>query len=161
MPDAIIPLFDLSLFAAVQPLKAAPEVVLRRALPPERPVLRRWVGERFSQSWDGEVDVALSRTPPTCVIALHGTDVVGFLCFEVTFRGFIGPGGVAQSHRRKGIFEALFRRTCLAMHELGYAYAIVGDVAEETLGLVRKLGGTSVPLVGRSPYTGMLPIAST
>ncbi len=84
-------------------------IVIRRVLPPETPLLLRWVDEHFAnQYWNGETRVAVSRTPNTCFIAVdEGKMIVGFLCFEATFRGFIGPGGVAAPYRRGGIFTAL------------------------------------------------------
>ena len=104
----------------------------------------------------------MSSTPNTCFIAVdEGKVIVGFLCFEVTFRVFIGPGGVAAPYRRGGIFTALMLRSCQAMGELGYAYAIVGEVAEITAVLLRRLGGIAAPFSEREngPYSALLPCA--
>ncbi|MBV9060018.1 MAG: GNAT family N-acetyltransferase [Pseudonocardiales bacterium] len=163
MTDIVVPLYSLPSPARHLEKLQARSIVIRRILPPEAPLVLRWVDEHFAnQYWNGETGVAVSRTPNTCFIAVdEGKMIVGFLCFEVTFRGFIGPGGVAAPYRRNGIFTALMLRTCEAMRELGYAYAIVGDVAEITAILLRGLGGIAAPFSEREkgPYSALLPCA--
>lgn len=161
MADFIVPLYSLpSPIKHLEKLQAR-GIVIRRVLPPEAPLVLRWVDEHFANEyWNGETGIAVSRTPPTCFIAVHeGKTIVGYLCFEVTFRGFIGPCGVAAPYRRGGIFTTLMLRACQAMRELGYAYAIVGDAGEITAIAVRKFGGIEAPLSGREqgPYSALLP----
>jgi hypothetical protein len=159
MPDVIVPLHHLPPTEVLLERLRGRGITIRRALPPERAIVLRWLDEYFAKHhWNGETEIALSRTPPTCFLAIHEDSIVGFLCFEVTFRGFIGPGGVVDTHRRLGIFTALILRACRAMHELGYAYGIVGDVADATLGLLLKLGGAPLTTTGPGPYGGMLPL---
>jgi hypothetical protein len=163
MTDIIVPIYSLPSPAQHLEKLEARDIVIRRVLPPEVPLVLRWVDEHFAnQYWNGETGVAVSRTPTTCFIAVgEAKTIVGFLCFEVTFRGFIGPDGAAASYRRGGIFTALLLRTCQAMRELGYAYAIVGDVVEITAILLRKFGGIAAPFSERErgPYSALLPCA--
>ena len=163
MADIVVPLYSLPSSTRHLENQHARGIVIRRVLPPEAPLVLRWVDQHFAnQYWNGETGTAVSRTPTTCFIAVHeGKTIVGFLCFEATFRGFIGPGGVATPHRRSGIFTTLMLRTCEVMRELGYAYAIVGDVAEITAILLRKFGGIAAPFSERErgPYSALLPHA--
>jgi GNAT superfamily N-acetyltransferase len=161
MPDVIVPVYALPSSSEMLERLEHRRITIRRAMPPEAPLVLRWVDQHFpTQGWGGETGIAVSRTPPSCLLAVHESKAIaGYLCFDVTFRGFIGPGGVSPAYRRAGVFTALMLRACQAMHELGYAYAIVGDPADATLALLEKLGGAAVPLSGPGPYAGMLPLS--
>ena len=44
-------------------------VTIRRALAPEFELVIAWVREKFGSGWAGETAVALTRQPPTCLLA--------------------------------------------------------------------------------------------
>jgi GNAT superfamily N-acetyltransferase len=100
----------------------------RRARPREMKGLVRWVAENFSQGWASECRVALSRMPPSCFVAAAPMEFVGFACFDVAQRGVFGPMGVQESWRRKGIGSALLLLSLKSMAEMGYRYAVIGEV---------------------------------
>jgi len=151
MPDMLVKLYAL-------PEKVNLEingVTIRRALAPEKQTVLKWVEENFSRHWTGECDVAFSRQPVSCFIAVEEKKIVGFACYEATCKNFFGPTGVLEDMRGRGVGKVLLLKALFAMRELGYAYAIIGGVGpaefyEKTVGA--KLIEDSTPGV----YKGLL-----
>lgn len=114
----------------------------RRPLAPEKSIVIDWVRKNFSQNWADECEVSFSTRPPSCFIAIHNNEVVGFACFNVVFNGMFGPTGVAASMRGKGLGKALLIRSLTEMRSMGFAYAIIGsgegaaDFYKKTVGAV-------------------------
>jgi GNAT superfamily N-acetyltransferase len=104
------------------------KVVFRRALAPEKHLVRNWVMEHFGEYWQSETEVAFSRQPVSCWLAQRGNKILGFACYESTARNFFGPTGTLESERGKGIGKILLIKTLESMREMGYAYAIIGGV---------------------------------
>ncbi|MDI6829566.1 MAG: GNAT family N-acetyltransferase [Armatimonadota bacterium] len=103
-------------------------IIIRRARPLERSVVRRYVLSKWSELWADEADTAFSAKPPTIFIATHEKRIIGFGCYETTCRGFFGPTGVNEEYRGKGIGRVLLIECLRSMREMGYAYAIIGGV---------------------------------
>lgn len=102
-------------------------ITIRRPRPSEKSLLTRWVASHFSEGWSDEVALAFSSLPPTCYVAIDDSGaLVGFACYDASYRGFFGPTGVLESHRGRGLGTALLLRTLRSMSEAGYAYAIIG-----------------------------------
>lgn len=101
-------------------------IVLKRAIAPEKKVITQWVEKNFSLSWSSECDVALSKVPSTCFIAIKKNKILGFSCYDATAKGFFGPIGVLRKYRKYGIGRALLLKTLDQMRKDGYAYAIIG-----------------------------------
>src|SRR3989337_67410 len=121
MPDMLVRLYALP--DHHKPLKGG--YVVRRAASYDKSVVLHWIGQHFSTQWAGEADVAFSRQPISCFIALHQGRVVGFACYEASCRGYCGPGGVLEAHRGKGLGTVLLLESLRSMKEMGYAYAII------------------------------------
>lgn len=139
MPDILVKLYALEAIV--------PEVVgvsFRHALPHEKTAVREWVAQHFARGWADEFEVSFKHTPPSSVIAVRDDRVVGFACYDVTARGFFGPTGVLESERGQGIGVALLKRSLLALRELGYAYAIIGDAGPVAF-YVKAVGGIPIP----------------
>ncbi|UOQ87445.1 GNAT family N-acetyltransferase [Gracilibacillus salinarum] len=100
--------------------------VIRRALPLEKDRIIDWVQAHFPQ-WKNECEVACSALPANCLIAVKNKDILGFACYETTFKNFFGPTGVIETARGKGIGYQLLIHSLHEMRHLGYAYAIIGD----------------------------------
>lgn len=103
-------------------------VQIRRAMAREEETLVQWVGRVFSVGWASECRLAMTRIPPACFVAIQGEEILGFACFEAAHRGFFGPMGVAESNRGNGIGTALLLCCLASMAEMGYQYAIIGEV---------------------------------
>lgn len=124
MGDLLVPLYKLE-------TKPVPEVdssiQIQRPLAADRHVVVEWVREHFSERWASETGIAFSSQPVRCFVALDRENrLVGFACYDVAWKGFFGPTGVAPDARNRGIGSVLLRRSLEAMKEAGYAYAIIG-----------------------------------
>lgn len=107
---------------------AAVTVVLRKPIGPEHLAVSRWVAERFGAGWASEVQVALANRPVSVWTATRQTELLGFVCFDATARGYLGPIGVADGARGQGVGAALLRACLRDMRSAGYGYAIAGSV---------------------------------
>ena len=92
--------------------------------------IQSWVTKLFGMGWAGEAAAAVSRMPPTCLVAVRDRALLGFACWDVAALGLFGPLGVDPASERRGIGSALTRRALAAMREQGYAYAVIGAIAD-------------------------------
>ncbi len=126
MPDMLVKLYDLAGKDTGSEELLKQGIVLRRVLPPEKGIVTEWVLKHFGDHWRSECDVAISRKPVSCFIAVRGKEILGFACYDVTCRDFFGPTGVSEECRGLGIGKSLLLACMKAMYEEGYAYAIIG-----------------------------------
>jgi len=126
MADLIVRLYDLpSLAPAIDRIEQE-KVEIRRALTPEKSIVVQWVAASFSSAWADECAVSFARQPLACFLALRQGQICGFVAYEATCRNFLGPIGVDDGSRGRGIGEALLLCALHAMRNEGYAYAIIG-----------------------------------
>jgi GNAT superfamily N-acetyltransferase len=118
----------------------------------ERHDVLEFVRRHFSQRWASEVAVGFSGHPLGCFIAIRSEKIIGFSCFDCTFRGFYGPLGIAEEARGRGIGTVLMLATLQSMHELGHAYAIVGGVDEARAFYERTFAAQSIADSDPGPY---------
>ncbi|MBE2183923.1 MAG: GNAT family N-acetyltransferase [Anaerolineae bacterium] len=128
MTDMLVKLYRLPPVVNQIETLAAQGVTIRRALVPEKHHVGAWVRENFSAFWESEADVAFSRMPVSCFIAIEDKQPIGFGCYDTTARGFFGPTGVSESARGRGIGTAIMLACMHDMLAQGYMYAIVGHV---------------------------------
>lgn len=153
--DMLVKLYDLpdsgSAFARLREAG----IGVRRALAPEKHKVIAWVGKTFSEGWASEAEVAFSRQPVSCFIAIDGGNVVGFACHDATCRNFFGPTGVEPTARKKGIGAVLLFACLENMRQAGYGYAIIGGVGPAEF--YSKIVG-AVSIEGSEPgiYRGLL-----
>src|SRR5690554_2264563 len=109
MPDMLVKLYDLPDAAPILAGVQAQGITIRSALPPEKHVVVRWVQELFNEGWASEVDAAICNKPSTCLIAVDAQRerVVGFGCYEATYKNYFGPTGVDPDYRGRAIGKAL------------------------------------------------------
>ncbi|MBR1267300.1 GNAT family N-acetyltransferase [Bradyrhizobium sp. AUGA SZCCT0222] len=103
-------------------------IVMRRALAPEKHKVTGWVRQNFSEAWASETDVAFSRQPVSCFIAIREKNIIGFACHDATCRNFFGPTGVDPKARQGGVGKALLFACLEDMRQQGFGYAIIGGV---------------------------------
>jgi predicted N-acetyltransferase YhbS len=127
MPDLLVPLYRLP--PLNQPLSVLRNrgVVVRRARSFELTPISNFITQHFGRQWADENAVAISRQPVCSFIAIEAGKVVGFGAFESTARAYFGPTGVATSHQGRGIGTGLLLACLHGLHELGYAYGIIGS----------------------------------
>ena len=144
MSDLLVRLYDLPPLGEALAQLGRRGVQVRRALAPERHVVVEFARAHGSNGWASECEVAFSRVPLSCFVAVEpppaphapeGYDaaprtLLGFACYEATCRDFFGPTLVLADRRGQGIGRALLLAALHAMHDEGYAYAIIGWAGE-------------------------------
>jgi len=142
MADLLVKLYQLPPLEPALARAAEHGIRIHRAQSFERHRVVDWVVEKFSRSWGDEVCMAFAGHPISCLTALdEAGHIVGFACYDATFRGFFGPTGVSAAWRGKGVGTALLVNSLHALRDLGHAYAIIGAVSsldyyEQTVGAV-------------------------
>jgi len=120
-------------------------VAVRRAMAYEKHVIVSFVRDHFTVGfggWPSECDVALSRVPASSLIATQQRRIIGFACYDSTYKGFFGPTGVLEPFRGQGIGAALLMAALFAMKAEGYAYAIIGGAGQQA-GFYERVAGAS------------------
>jgi len=126
MPDLLVPLYRLPPRDAGAASVRAAGIVIRHANSFEQTPLAEFIRAHFSQSWADETSVTFARQPVTNFIAVESKKILGFAAYESTRKAFFGPTGVDPAHRGRGIGKALLIESLWGLHDLGYAYGIIG-----------------------------------
>lgn len=153
--DLLVKLYDVEPDHALRQALGAEGINVRRALAPELDTVRLWVTYRFNGRWASEAQVAMTRDPASCLIAVRQGRMLGFACYDAVALGMFGPIGVDASMRAKGIGRALLLETLLAMRARGYAYAVVGGAGPQDF-YIRTVGAVPVEGSERSVYGDLL-----
>lgn len=130
-------------------------IVMRRALAPEKHKVTAWVRETFSEAWASETEVAFSRLPASCFIAIQQKKIVGFACHDAACRNFFGPTGVAPEAQQGGIGKALLFACLEDMKQQGYGYAIIGGVGPAEF-YAKAVGAVAIDGSAPGIYRGLL-----
>ena len=149
MIDMLVRLYDLPPVAPLIEEAATRGIVVRRPRAYEKSQVVEWVRTGFSRGWADECEVCFARAPISAHIATHGGELVGFACHEATHRNFFGPIGVAEAFREHGLGRCLLIASLHAMHDLGYAYAIIGGPTQAVSFYSQAVG--AVPIDGSTP----------
>ena len=147
MIDMLVRLYELPKVDAECEALLGDGVTIRRVRSFEGHNLEHFIAANFSPKWVSEARVAMARQPAACFIATKDGVVIGFACYDVTSRGFLGPMGVGEAARGLGLGKLLLVRALEALHEMGHAYAIIGGVGprefyEKTVGAIEIPGST-------------------
>lgn len=153
--DLLVKLYDIAPDPALDRQIAAGGITIRRALAPELAAVRAWIRARFSAGWASEAQVAFSRDPNACLIAVRDGKLLGFACYDAVALGFFGPTGVDEAARGLGIGKALLIRTLLAMRDRGYGYAAIGWAGPVDF-YARAVGAIEIPGSEPGVYAGLL-----
>ncbi|WP_263769460.1 GNAT family N-acetyltransferase [Propionivibrio soli] len=133
MTDMLVKLYDFTNTSKKEEVERN-GVFVKRAMALDRHLITDFVHDQFSRTnagWVGECELALSQQPTTCYIAVHDKKIVGFCCWDGTAKGMLGPLGVSEKWRGRGIARELVLSCLLSMREAGYAYAVIGWVSSE------------------------------
>ncbi|WP_020530570.1 GNAT family N-acetyltransferase [Flexithrix dorotheae] len=155
MQDMLVRLYDLPQVHNEVLALEKKGITIRRPLAPEKTLLTKWAKNHFSALWADEVDVAFSRNPVSCLIAIQNQEIIGFACYETTSKNYFGPTGVLPTHRGLGLGKILLIESLRLMKESGYAYAIIGGVGPAEF---YKKAVDAVLIEGSDPgiYKGLL-----
>jgi len=127
MSDLLVKLYDLpDVGTRLEQLKAE-EICIHKAMVCDKHLVIEWVGDTFGRLWANECDIAFTRQPVSCYLAIKSKKIVGFACYDSCMKNFFGPVGVSEKYRGRGIGTVLLLKCLHAMAAGGYAYAIIGD----------------------------------
>lgn len=156
MMDMLVRLYDLPDIEEELRKLGKEGILIRRPGAYERHLVAGWVDRNFSPKWVSETKIAFSRQPVSCYIATREKKILGFACYDVTARGFLGPMGVAEGARKSGVGKVLLVSALNALREMGHAYGIIGGVGPADF-YARTVG--AMPIEGSSPgiYVDILP----
>ena len=118
--------------------------LIRRAQPWELTPVRQFVTSHFSRGWADEIASGFARQPVSVYVAVRDGRLAGFAAYECTRRNFFGPTGVAEQERGRGVGRALLLAALWSLHDMGYAYAIIGGVGPADF-YARAVGATLIP----------------
>jgi len=130
-------------------------IVMRRGLAPEKHKVTAWVRQNFSEAWASETEVAFSRQPVSCFIAVQQKKIVGFACHDATCPNFFGPTVVDPNARKSGIGKALLFACLEDMRQQGFGYAIIGGVGPAEF-YVKAVGAVAIEGSEPGVYRGLL-----
>ena len=153
--DMLVKLYDLPDARELREQLAQSGISLRRALAPEKHKIVAGVRDNFSDYWASETDVAFSREPVSCFIAVKDGGIIGFACHDVTCRNFFGPTGVDPTARKGGVGNALLLACLEDMKHAGYGYAIIGGVGPADY-YARAVGAIAIEGSEIGVYRGLL-----
>lgn len=128
MSDMLVKLYELPEVSSVLQDLNSKGIEIRPAIAPEKRIVVNYARENHSKAWGDEVDIAFSRQPVSCLIAIKDNKLIGFACYDATYLNFFGPTGVKEEYRGMGIGKALLLKTLQTMKNKGYGYAIIGGV---------------------------------
>jgi Acetyltransferase (GNAT) family len=153
--DMLVKLYDLPDPRAAMERPARAGIALRRALVPEKHKVIAWIKATFSDGWASEADVAFSRQPVSCFIAVKDDKILGFACHDVTCRNFFGPTGVETKARKNGVGTALLLACLEDMKHQGFGYAIIGGVGPADY-YAKAVGAVAIEGSDIGVYRGLL-----
>jgi GNAT superfamily N-acetyltransferase len=114
-------------------------IIIKKPCITDKDAILSFVNQNFrDEQWTNECEYALFNNPISCFIAVKDKELIGFSCYDATAKGFFGPLGVKDAYRKMGVGKALLKRALYSMKEYGYAYAIIGWVAEEGIRFYQK-----------------------
>ncbi len=156
--DMLVNLLDLpSISEDEKRLRDEENVVIRRAVTPDMYRVLDFIEKNSTLSAKGEATVAFSHQPVTLYIATYYDEIVGYACYEATFRSFFGPLRVRDDWQKKGIGRLLLIKALEGLRDMGYIYGVIGFVGPA--GFYRKTVG-AVEIPGSTPggYRDMLSL---
>ena len=76
--DMLVKLYDLGDSRKIFEVLRQGRIDIRRALAPDKHTVAAWVRETFSDRWASETEVAFTRQPVSCFIAVQDARIAGF-----------------------------------------------------------------------------------
>ena len=138
MADLIVNLYEKDYLKDTNVSLKNDEIKIKRILSPNVESVVQFVSTYFSSVWASEVKAGIYKPHPTCFVATHNGEIVGFACYDATAKGYFGPTGVNPDYRGNNIGQVLLLTTLEAMKEAGYGYAVIGGVNEKVQGFYAR-----------------------
>lgn len=153
--DMLVKLYELPDLAPAITRQQAAGITIRHAIPPEKHIVADWVRQVFGRPWASETEIAFSHHPVSCFIAVEAETLIGFACYNATYKGFFGPTGVTEDKRGHGTGAALLLACLHALYAEGFGYGIIGAAGPQDF-YARTVGAVAIPDSWPGIYRGML-----
>lgn len=138
--DMLVKLYDLPRFYTEDPSLHANGIDIRRPLANDKDKVIEFVKNNFSLIWANECEAAFNNSPFSCLIAVkNNQDIIGFSCYDASYRNYFGPIGVQDEYRGLGIGKELLLRALYALRDNGFAYCIIGMTTEYNAKFYKKI----------------------
>ena len=152
--DMLVKLYELPDIEDIIHKLRSQDIVIRRALVPEKHIVVDWVKNNFSLGWADECEASFYGHPVTCFVATSKNRLIGIGIYDAISLGVFGPLGLDEHFRGSGIGRALSIKIFSDMRNRGYSYAIVGWLKEEVQLFFKNIVNADV-IKNSSPETGM------
>jgi len=145
--DMLVKLYELPQFQTENATLQANGITIRRPMGNDKDKVIDFIKTNFSTVWANECEVSFYNTPFSCFAAVkNNEEIIGFACYDASGRNFFGPIGVKEDYRGYGLGKELLLRSVYAIREQGYAYCIIGMVAEKNIAFYQKtVGAIEIP----------------
>ena len=125
--DMLVKLYELPENHIIDPALEKENIRIFRPLASDKSQIMEFIRSGFSEVWANEFDKAMSNNPVSCFVAVKDKkEVIGFSCYDASYRNFFGPIGVSDKYRGKNIGKELLLCALYAMREEGYGYGVIG-----------------------------------
>lgn len=105
-------------------------VSIRSIFPSDKDKIMSFMSEKFPDEHGWKMEVERGWYNGTLLVAVQNKKIIGFVCYDCTGKGYLGPLGVDPEYRKQGIGRELLYACLDAMKTMGYGYAIVGWVSD-------------------------------
>lgn len=109
-------------------------ISIRQIFPSDKQNMMDFMDCEFSNEKGWKMEVERGWCNGTLLIAVKDKEIIGFICYDCTGKGYLGPFGVSEKYRRQGIGKELLYACLDAMKIRGYGYGIVGWVSDDRKG---------------------------
>lgn len=109
-------------------------ISIRQIFPSDKQNMMDFMDCEFSNEKGWKMEVERGWCNGTLLIAVKDKEIIGFICYDCTGKGYLGPFGVSEKYRRQGIGKELLYACLDAMKIKGYGYGIVGWVSDDRKG---------------------------
>ena len=117
-------------------------IAIREPIGAEYIPMERWVEPHMPAPWLDEARAAQCNRPVSVFTATGTQQLLGFACYGVTARCFVGPIGVIDSAGGKGLGRALLLACLTGIRKMGYGYVIADYVGAADFFIFRHVAGT-------------------
>ncbi len=149
--DMLVKLYELPETHIIDPALNAEGIRLFRPLASDKRKIMDFVLNNFSEVWANEFEKTMCNNPISCFIAVNDKkELIGFSCYDASYRNFFGPIGVLDAYRGKNTGKELLLCALYAMREEGYAYGIIGWSSEKMAPFYSK-GANAIEIADSFP----------
>lgn len=101
-------------------------ISIRQIFPSDKQHVMNFMDREFSNEKGWKMEVERGWYNGTLLIVVKNEEIIGFICYDCTGQGYLGPFGISEKYRGQGIGKELLYACLDAMKIKGYGYAVVG-----------------------------------